>query len=172
MSDDWKWVLRSSMQRVPSRILSTCPAVTSSPSAAGADLLRYAGGRKSFVSGDGPVLLRTTQSDLGTTFALRHPYSEEPFAVCRKYGLRHAARFPRPDSAPLSARPVRRPRLKFTMQQVSMQIRAAGVFGGEQRNAPLRWDHVRDVLERTEVAEGLDLDYGASLDSVTLSGPA
>jgi hypothetical protein len=58
--------------------------------------------------------------------------------------------------------------VKLTMQQVSLPMRGNGsVLGGSNGNAPSLRTMSLTFIEHTEVAEGIDLEYGASLDSVT-----
>jgi hypothetical protein len=60
------------------------------------------------------------------------------------------------------------PAVKLTMQQVSLPNRpTSAVIGGGQPNAPALRTMSLTFIERTEVADGIDLEYGASLDSVT-----
>ena len=60
------------------------------------------------------------------------------------------------------------PAVKLTMQQVSLPTRVSQrLFGGAQANAPALRTMSLTFIERTEVADGIHLEYGASLDSVT-----
>jgi hypothetical protein len=60
------------------------------------------------------------------------------------------------------------PSVKLTMQQVSLPVRGSGsVVGGMNGNTPSLRTMSLTFIESTEVADGINLEYGASLDSVT-----
>lgn len=168
MSEDWKWVLRSSMATRPVLRIFDPNAVSSSPSSSAA-IFSDTRGVVKVSSGEGSPFSSSNQSDLGTTFALATSLfgsSHLQFAGNIGYGMQSelpATGF----RTTFTPGQVGGPAVKLTMQQVSLPTRVGGALvGGAQANAPALRTMSLTFLERTEVAEGIDFEYGASLDSV------
>lgn len=170
MSDDWKWVLRSSMTTRPvMRILPgidiSDPAQTDSARSA---MFSGTRGLVKLSAGEtqSPFMTSGGQPDLGTTFALATSVfgqNQLQFSGNFGYGLDSATptsgfrtSFSRADTAG--------PELKLTMHQVGIPVRGTGL--GSLQNAPSLRTMSVTVLEHLQIFDGLELDYGASLESV------
>jgi hypothetical protein len=173
MSDDWKWVLRSSLATRP--VLRLRPGIDySDPSArrnAASSLFSDTRGMLRLSAGDaGTGADFGRASDLGTAFAL----ATSLFGASRVQfsgNVGYAATSGAP-SAGFSTRfsPNRpdglTPEVQVTMRQVFLPLRVgAGLLGGRESAPPLRTLSFT-VQDRVEVAEGLDLEYGVTLESV------
>lgn len=165
MSDNWRHVLRSTMTTRP--ILRAIPGIdqassqessSSGPFSDTRGILRVAAGETS--SG------LAGQADFGTSFALATSlFGRNQLQVSGNIGYGEASdltsasfrtTFSRTDSLG--------PEVKLTMQQVGMPLRTGGVLGG---NSPALRTMTITALEHVEIGDGLEVDYGASLHSVT-----
>ena len=169
MSEDWKWVLRSSMGTRPVlRIFEDTVTTASSASSFFSDTK----GMIKVSAGEGtPFSHGGNQPDLGTTFALATSvFGGSHLQVTGNVGYGIQSELPatgfRTSFSPGSSGG---PSVKLTMQQVSLpMLRGSGaVMGGANGNAPSMRTMSLTFIERAEVAEGIQLEYGASLDSVT-----
>jgi len=165
MSEDWKWVLRSSMGTRPVlRIFEETASSASSPTSFFTDTR----GMIKVSAGEGtPLSYNGNQPDLGTTFALATSvFGGSHLQVTGNVGYGMQSEMPatgfRTSFSPGEAGG---PSVKLTMQQVSMRG-SGGIIGGAQGNAPALRTMSLTFIENTEVADGIDLEYGASLDSV------
>lgn len=164
MSEDWKWVLRSSMSTRPVLRMLDLNGVSSSSS-----IFSDTRGVIKVSAGEGSPFSSANQPDLGTTFALATSLfgsSQLQVAGNIGYGMSElpATGF-RTTFQPGEAGG---PAVKLTMQQVSLPSRgSAALIGGAQGNAPALRTMSLTFIERTEVADGIEFEYGASLDSVT-----
>ena len=175
MSDDWKWVLRSTMTSRPvlrflPRIDITDPAErqrSSSNTAMFSDtrgMVRVSSGETNPFSSAGD------QPDLGTTFALAtslYGNNHLQFSGNIGYAVNSATpatgfrtSFSHSDSGPV---------VKLTVQQLSFPAHGLSpVLGGQtQDNVPGLRTMSLTMLDRVDITDSIDLEYGASLDSVT-----
>ncbi len=174
MTDDWKWVLRSSLATRP--VLRLLPGIDySDPSvrnSAGASLFSDTRGLLRLSAGDAGTGGDFGRSpDLGTAFAL----ATSLFGANRVQfsgNVGYAATSGSP-SAGFSTRFSRgqpggmTPEVQLTMRQVFLPVRVgAGLLGGQQSAPPLRTMSL-SVQDHAGLAEGLDLDYGVTLESVS-----
>ena len=170
MSDDWKWVLRSSMATRPVLRIFDIGGQTSSSSAS-ASIFSDTRGMIKLSSGEGsPFASLGNQPDLGTTFALATSlFGANHLQFSGNIGYAAQSELPATGFRTTFSRSDRQgPAVKLTMQQVSLPNRpTSAVLGAGQTNAPALRTMSLTVIERTEVADGIDLEYGASLDSVT-----
>jgi len=171
MSDDWKWVLRSTMTSRPvTRMLpgtdisdpnqgqQTVTAIFSDTRG----LLKLSAGeaQSPFTSAGG-------QPDLGTTFALATSvYGRNQLQLSGNFGYAIATEVPTTGFRGSFSRLDIGPEVKLTIQQVSLPTRSGAVIGQSSSLPTLRSMSVT-VIERLEITDGIRLDYGASLDSVT-----
>ncbi len=175
MSDDWKWVLRSSLATRP--ILRLRPNIDySDPAArnkhaAGLGLFSDTRGLLRLSAGDAGTSADFGRSpDLGTAFALATSLfgaNQVQFSGNVGYAAMSGA-----PSAGFSTRFSRNapggltPEVQLTMRQVFLPARAgAGLLGGQQGAPPLRTMSL-SVRDHAELAEGLKLEYGITLESV------
>jgi len=167
MSDDWKWVLRSTMTTRPvTRIMPgvdiTDPMRPRAVVAVFSDtrgVLKLSAGESS-----NPFATAGNQPDLGTTFALATSvFGSNQVQVTGNLGYGLSSESPAAGFRAGFSRGADGPEVKVTMQQVGLNTGRSIVLG---QNAPVLRTMSVTMLERTELMEGLDLDYGASLDSV------
>jgi hypothetical protein len=120
-------------------------------------------------SGDGsPLASAANEPDLGTTFALATSlFGSSHLHVAGNIGYGMQSDLPttgfRTSFTPGSAAG---PAVKLTMQQVAMPNRTGGLIGGGQSNAPALRTMSLTFIERAELADGIEFEYGTSLDSV------
>jgi len=171
MSDDWKWVLRSTMTSRP--VTRMLPGIDISDPNQGQQtvtaifsdtrgLLKLSAGeaQSPFTSAGG-------QPDLGTTFALATSvYGRNQLQLSGNFGYAIATEVPTTGFRGSFSRLDIGPEVKLTMQQVSLPTRSGAVIGQSSSLPTLRSMSVT-VIERLEITDGIRLDYGASLDSVT-----
>ena len=170
MSDDWKWVLRSSMATRPVlRIFDVgAPNISSSaPTAIFSDTR----GIVTLSSGEGsPFTSAGGQPDLGTTFALATSlFGAHHLQIAGNIGYAAQSELPATGFRTSFGRSdMQGPAVKLTMQQVMLPNRpTSALLGSSQGNAPALRTMSLTFIERTEILDGVDLEYGASLDSVT-----
>jgi hypothetical protein len=168
MSDEWRHVLRSSMRTRPVlRIFEIeSPA---SPARTPASIFSDTRGMLRVSSGDTNPYNNGDGGDLGTTFALATSvFGGNHLQVSGKIGYAQDSELPSAGFRTSFSRAGNGgPEVKLMMQQVSMPLRTGGVVGGGNSNTPALRTMSVTLLERKEIAEGIELEYGASLDSVT-----
>ncbi|HET8546861.1 MAG TPA: carboxypeptidase-like regulatory domain-containing protein [Bryobacteraceae bacterium] len=164
MSDEWKWVLRSQMSTRP--ILRSLPGLEQHETSVFSDtngLLRVSAGESS-------PWLAGGQPDLGTAFALATSlFGNNRFEFTGNFGYgmetatqTHGFRttFSRAEAAG--------PEVKLTMQQADLPVRSGIAVGGQQNaNLPALRTLSLTMIDRAQLADGIDIEYGASLESVT-----
>jgi len=169
MSDDWKSVLQSSMSSRPvTRILpeidiSDPSERQTSVSAIFSDtrgVLKLSAGESQT-----PFTASGNQPDLGTTFALATSlFGRNQVQLSGNVGYALNSEMPTTGFRTSFSRSDVGPEVKLTVQQANMPGRGAVI--GQNGNAPTLRTMSVTVIERLELAEGLRLDYGTSLDSV------
>ena len=167
MSDEWRHVLRSSMTTRPVlRIFEIEPVQR--PQSSGS-VFSDTRGIVRLSSGDANPYGSGTEQDLGTTFALATSvFGSNQVQVSGKIGYA-------PDSelastgfrTSFSRADEGGPAVKLMMQQVSMPLRTGGVIGGQASNTPALRTMSVTLIERRQITDDIEFDYGASLDSVT-----
>jgi hypothetical protein len=165
MSDEWKWVLRSSMNTRP--VLRILPEIReqdpSSPVFSDTSgMVRVSTGESNPYSS-----AFMDQSDMGTAFALAtsiYGNNHVQFTGNLGYALEAAspttgvsATFSRGETSGGSW-----PEVKVTMQQTAMPLRATG----QQRNLPVYRAMSVLSMDHTRITPSVDLEYGVSYDSV------
>jgi len=170
MSDDWKWVLRSSMTTRPVlRMIDLNPPVSSSPGSNSAIFSDTRGVIK-VSSGEGSPFSNTSnQPDLGTTFALATSlFGGSHLQVAGNIGYAMQSELPATGfRTSFSRGDMSGPVVKLTMQQVSLPTRGGSGLVVGQSGAPALRTMSLTFIERTEITDGIEVEYGASLDSVT-----
>lgn len=172
MSDDWKWVLRSTMTTRP--VLRYLPGIESSdptrsnPAFTTAMFSDTRGVVKLSSGESNPFSMDGNQPDLGTTFALAtslYGKNNLQFSGNIGYALNSASpaagfrtSFSRSDSIT--------PVVKLTMQQLSLPVHGLSMVGA-QENLPALRTLSLTVIDRLEITDDIDLEYGASLDSLS-----
>jgi hypothetical protein len=173
MSDDWKWVLRSSQATRPvlryrdlTGDLSTTEKTQTSVFSETRGIVKVsAGDATSFVSGPQP--------DLGTAFALATSiFGSNQLELAGNFGVSAQAGLPSGGfratyvrSAPGS----RSPAVTVGMDQISLPTR--GGFGPSmngEAGAPAMRSMMMSIIDELEVMDHLRLEYGGSIESVSL----
>ncbi len=175
MSDDWKWVLRSSSSTRP--VLRYSPRIT----------IAEPGGRRSsaeslfsdtrgivkFSAGDqGNVSQLGNEPDLGTAFALATSvFGNNQIHVSGNFGYSSATGIPAAGFRTSYSRGSQghsSAQVNLTMRQLYLPSRVgAGLISGQQGGAPALRTMSVGVLDRRQIADGLKLEYGFTLESVT-----
>ncbi len=173
MSDDWKWVLRSASATRP--VLRLLPEVDFSEPMRRASSYSVFSDTRGVVrvsAGDqGRVSFLGNEPDLGTAFALATSvYGHNQVQLSGNVGY-----------SPLSGAPsagfqtsFRRelpggmtPEVRLTMRQLFLPVRAgSAVAGAQQQAAPALRTLSAALLERAQLSDDLQLEYGFSLESV------
>jgi len=171
MSDDWKWVLRSTMTSRP--VTRMLPGIDISDPNQGQHTMTAVfsdtRGLLKLSSGEAqsPFTSSGSQPDLGTTFALATSlFGRNQVQLSGNVGYAVNSEIPTTGFRGSFSRSDVGPEVKLTMQQVSLPTRGGAVLGQSTSLPTLRSMSVT-VIERLEISEGIQLDYGASLDSVT-----
>ncbi len=163
MSDDWKWVLRSSMATRPVLRLVTEQRTPASIFSGTRGMVKLSAGDSSLASNAG------SQPDLGTAFAV----------ATSLYGINHlqfsgnvgfAARagaattgFSTRYSRNLSD--TMHPEVQITMRQVALP---AHFVGSSSRDAlPQLRTLTASLMDHAQISENLELEYGSTMESVT-----
>jgi hypothetical protein len=174
MSDDWKWVLRSSISTRP--VLRLVPQVDLGDGKVGIHsgsgafeltrgMVKLSAGDAGLSGGFG------TATDLGTAFALATSlYGVNHLQFSGNLGYASLSGAP---SAGFSTRFSRQeagslvPDVQLTMRQVFLPGRAGTAFAGIQQGSPELRSLSLALHERARVGENLHLDYGVSMESVS-----
>jgi hypothetical protein len=169
MSDEWKWVLRSTMTTRP--VTRIVPGIDiSDPARPRAVMAVFSDTRGILKLSAGettnPFAAVGSQPDLGTTFALATSlFGENHVQFAGNLGYGMSAEAPAAGFRTSFSRAGFGPEVKLTMQQVGFAAHG-GIVGQVGGNLPPLRTMSVTMLERTEFGDGLSIDYGASLDSV------
>lgn len=166
MSDEWKWVLRSSQSTRPVlRLVPITPVTKDS-----ATLFTDTTGLVHLSGGDGNPLSNGMQQSMGTAFAVETSMTggtKVRFSGNLGYG---------PESGLPSAgfrTSYQRERQGTPGPQVSLTVRQAyfpAAIGANGQNAPVLRAASLSSIDAIEILDGLRLEYGSSLDSIMLYG--
>jgi len=165
ITDDWKWVLRSS--QATRAVLRLLPDVVPSSSSRATALFSNTTGLVKVSAGDGDALAGPLQQDLGTAFGVATSiYGMAKVRVSGNVGYA-----PVTGAVPSAAFRASYegssdsgPQLILTARQVFLPNLAGSGSGSSPalRTASLA------ALDRVDIGESLHVDYGMSLDSVTI----
>jgi len=174
MSEDWKWVLRSSLSTRP--VLRLAPGLDLGGQ--GADENRQAvfsrtrGVVRVSASDTGSLSALGGEPDLGTAFALATSlFGRNELQLSGTVGYLSATGMPTA-SFHTSFTPVLAgrsgPEVNLTMRQLFPVTRAGMAFvAGQQEVSPVLRSMTLGFSEKSRIAEGLDLTYGMALESIT-----
>jgi hypothetical protein len=172
MSDDWKWVLRSSMTTRP--VLRMIPGIDLSepakPSSSRTEVFSDTRGMLRVSSGEAsPFASAGNQPDLGTSFALATSlFGNTQLQFSGNLGYTGSSSQPAAGFRTSFSRGDAGPEVNVTMQQVSLPLRGIPLVGSQQNtNVPALRSMSVSMVERRELTDGIHFDYGVSLDSVT-----
>ena len=164
MSDDWKWVLRSSMTTRPVlRAMEVGKTEQRHETSAFTDtrgVVRVSAGDESLQS-------YGMQPDLGTSFALATSlYGSNQFEFSGNIGYLNGTSTPSAGFRTSYSRGESAPEVKLTMQQVMLPSRSGLLMGSGTSNAPMLRTMSVTTVEHTQLTDNLRMDYGATLESV------
>jgi hypothetical protein len=171
MSDDWKWVLRSSSATRPVlRLLDPVDSTTGKPTHAAIfsetrGLLKVSGGEGSSLS-EGVA----NQADMGTAFALATAlYGSNLVQVAGNLGYGSATGIPMAAFRTSYSRNIAgaTPEVSLTMRQLYMPGRVSAAFTGNDTALPTFRSMSASFDDKAQLAENVTLRYGLSMDSVT-----
>ncbi len=164
MTDDWKWVLRSTMSTRPVLRLRD---ESISASADHHALFSDTRGLVKVSSGEtNPYASVSNQPDLATSFALATSlYGNHKLQFTGNIGYGASALPTTGFRTTFSREDQRSPEVKLTMQQVYLPVRGFGA--GQQDAVPALRSMALTVMDRLKLTDSLDFVYGSSLDSVT-----
>ncbi|MGE5488746.1 MAG: carboxypeptidase-like regulatory domain-containing protein [bacterium] len=172
MSDEWKWVLRSSSATRP--VLRYAPELDlDKETKRSASMFSGTHGVVKVSAGDQPhTSALGSAPDLGTAFALATSFlGKNKLEVSGNVG--YGANSGAPTAAIRTS--FRReelggsaPEVQVTMRQVFMPARAdASLLSGMERNAPLLRSISAQVMNEVQLASNMRLEYGSSVDTVS-----
>lgn len=167
LSDDWRWVLRSSMSTRP--VLRLLP--TAKPSET---IFTNTRGVVRVSAGDGGPSAGGSQPDLGTAFAVATSlYGVNQVQVSGNVGYASRAgmptagfrtRFSR-DTLQNGLPAASSPEVQLTVRQMFLPMRAGALLNGG--SAPSLGSMTGLVMDRTKIGDDIEVLYGAQLETVT-----
>ena len=166
MSDEWKWVLRTSSATRP--VLRLLPGTISVTEARRSSMFSDTRGMLKVSAGDsGPSAGMGGQSDLGTAFALATSlYGNNQIQFSGNLG--YAAQTGMPSAAlRASFSRTNTPEVSLTMRQLYLPGRLGDAIVGTGGALPALRSMSLNFGDQTELSENLTLHYGFSLDSVS-----
>jgi hypothetical protein len=167
LSDDWRWVLRSSMSTRP--VLRLFPS-TSRPE----NIFTNTRGVVRVSAGDGASALQGNQPDLGTAFAVATSlYGVNNVQVSGNVGYVSRAGMPAAsfrtrysrDSIANGLAVSNSPEVQLTVRQTFLPSRAGAALSGVP--SPTLGTMTGMVMDRVKLGDSIELTYGAQLESVT-----
>jgi hypothetical protein len=162
MTDEWKWVLRSSQATRP-----VLRFVDPAPTAESASLFSDTTALVKVQGGDSNLLGNGMQQDMGTAFAVETSMAGgNKVRVSGNLGYGASSGLP---SAGFRTTYMRE-RQGAPGPQVSLTVRQAYFPAAIGGNAPMLRTASLSSIDSVEIMEGLKLEYGSSLDSVMLYG--
>jgi hypothetical protein len=169
MTDEWKWVMRSASSARPVlRFVNgqTDPANLQTQAAMFSDTR----GILKVSAGDGGIANGTSkEADMGTAFALATSlYGNNNLQVSGNLGYGSQSGAPSASFRTSYSRNLAggSPEVSLTMRQLFLPARLAAAIGGNQDALPMLRTMSAGFEDRTEVADGVLLQYGITLDSV------
>ena len=171
MTDDWKWVLRTSQATRPVlRFLpDIAPRGTSSTRSVFTSFSNTTGVVK-LSAGDGESFARGTQQDLGTAFAIATSLANSArVQLSGNVGYAGSSVLPGAGirtSYARSAGDGSNPEIAVTMRQVYLAPHDSAVAMGSE-NAPVLRTMSLALLDRMDITDNLHLDYGFDSESIS-----
>src|SRR5579863_9233108 len=169
MTDDWKWVLRSSQSTRP--VLRFLPDFGSSSSRSIMTAFSNTTGVVKISAGDGESFTNGPQQDLGTAFALATSLAGSGrVQFSGNVGYRANAGFPAAGFRTSYSRPSAdgsSPEVVVTMHQLSVAPRGGSGIAVGTDSAPALRTMSLAFLDGLDVADNLRLDYGFDSQSIS-----
>jgi len=171
MTDDWKWVLRTSQATRP--VLRFLPELAPRGSSATHSVFTSFSNTIGVVklsAGDGESFARGTQQDLGTAFAIATSLaSSARFQLSGNVGYAGSSVLPGAGIRTSYSRSTgdgSNPEIAVTMRQVYLAPRDSAVALGSE-NAPILRTMSLALLDRMDVSDNVHLDYGFDSESIS-----
>jgi len=173
MTDEWKWVLRSSSTTRPITRFLDRPGQVSSRSTHTATfsdtrgIVRVSAGEGPLATGIG------NEAALGTTFAVATSVGgNSTLQVAGNFGYGSesgvpAAAFRTSYSRSIAAGSDQRPEVSLTMRQLFLPARWGTGLTGSEAAMPVMRTISAGYADRLELSDNATLDYGSNMDSVT-----
>jgi len=173
MSDDWKWTLKTANATRP--ILRFNPvdtgiSTTPDPRRSVSSIFSDTRGLVTLSGGDaGTLAASTDQPDLGTAFALATSlFGRNQLQVSGNVGYTLHSGVPTAGFRTTYRREGMSPEISVTMRQIYLPTRAGmSLLSGQDGLPALRSTSI-GMTDRTAITEKLQMEYGLSLDSVSL----
>jgi len=173
ISDDWKWTLKTAnatrpiLRFLPSDIgISSTPDPRRSPSSIFSDtrgVVTLSGGDAGTLSGS------TDQQDLGTAFALATSlFGRNQLQVSGNVGYSLHSGVPMAGFRTTYRQDGIGPEVSVTMRQIYLPTRAGSSMVASQDGLPAMRSMSIGLRDHSSLTENMWLDYGVSLDSVSL----
>ncbi len=171
MTDDWKWVLRTSQATRPVLRFLPGPATSSSSSASSrASAFSDVTGLVKLSAGDGESLNTANQQDLGTAFAVATSlYGSARLQFSGNFGYTSNSGIPAGGFRTTYSRTQDDglgPEIAVTVRQLYLPNRAGAALTGLDGVPSLRTMSLA-MLDRVALTDLLSLEYGLNLESVT-----
>jgi hypothetical protein len=171
MSDDWKWVLRSSMSTRPVlRLVSGIDISAPAPSrASSSNLFADTRGVVRLSASDMGAVSIQNEPDLGTAFALATSlFGSHQLHLSGNVGYSANGGMPTTGFRTSFAPTANGAEVHLTMRQVFLPARAGFAFAaGTADGTPALRTMTLSMSDRKQLTDSLDLEYGASLESIT-----
>src|SRR5579872_6718117 len=171
MTDDWKWVLRTSQATRP--VLRFLPEIASRGSSSTHSVftgLTNTTGVLKLSAGDGESFARGAQQDLGTAFAIATSLaSSARLQLSGNVGYAGSSVLPGAGIRTSYSRSTgdgSNPEIAVTMRQVYLTPRDSAIALGSD-NAPVLRTMSLAVLDRLDISDNLHLDYGVDSESIS-----
>src|SRR5665213_448596 len=171
MTDDWKWVLRTSQATRP--VLRFLPEIASRGSSSTHSVftgLTNTTGVVKLSAGDGESFARGTQEDLGTAFAIATTLaSSARVQLSGNVGYAGSSALPGAGIRTSYSRSTgdgSNPEIALTMRQVYLAPRDSAMALGSD-NAPVLRTMSLALLDRADISDNLRIDYGFDSDSIS-----
>ncbi len=171
MSDEWKWVLRSSSSTRP--VLRLFPELDRQRGRENASTALFSSTSGMVkVSGGDPGSILTNEPDLGTAFALATSFlGENQLRFSGNFGYSSGSGLPTAAFRTSFRRELaggEAPEVRVTMRQLYMPARVGvAVFGAMPDSAPVLRTLSASFADQTRLTETVRFEYGATMDSVT-----
>jgi len=172
MSDDWKWVLRTATATRPVlRLLESKPGAAPVDPAERAAIFSDTRGVLKVSAGEGSIASNiANEADMGTAFALATSlYGNNLLQVSGNVGYGSQTGTPSAAFRTSYSRNVAgmTPEVSLTMRQLFMPARLNAALAGNDAALPMLRSMSASFDDSTDIADGVTLRYGTTLDAVT-----
>ena len=171
MTDDWKWVLRTSQATRP--VLRFLPEIAARGTSSTHSVLTSFSNTTGVVklsAGDGESFARGTQQDLGTAFAIATSLANSArVQLSGNVGYAGSSTLPGAGFRASYSRSTgdgSNPEIALTMRQVYLAPRESGLALGTENTPVLRTMSLA-MLDRMDISDNVHLDYGFDSESIS-----